>query len=129
MQDVGTSVSVTTIHCNTLYLTATRYVTLQQFTTRAGFGHIISQFTLQQTATHTGCLDVISEVDRNSLQHVAAHCNSLQHSTAHRSILQPAATHCNTLQLTTTLSNALQLTATQCNTPRMWAHHQLNRKP
>jgi len=33
-----------------------------------------------------------------SLQHTAAHCNTLQHTATHCNTLQHTATHCNTLQ-------------------------------
>jgi hypothetical protein len=73
----------------------------------------------------------------HTLQHIATHCNTLQHTTCHGiahlfcNTLQHTATHCNIPTLrtmersthTATHCNTLQHTATHCNTLEHAATH------
>jgi len=102
----------TATHCNTLQHTATHCNTLQHTATHCN--------TLQHTATYqkrgrsrgwaAGCVARCSPTMRgtapactyvnDTLQHIATHCNTLQHTTAHYTTLQHAATQCHKLQHT-----------------------------
>jgi len=57
-----------------------------------------------------------TETHCNKLQHIAAHCNTTQHTATHCNILQHIAAHCNTLLHTATHRNILQHTARHCST-------------
>jgi len=68
------------------------------------------------------------QVQADTLQHSATHCNTLQHIATHGNMLQHAATHFNTLPASlrrhvATHGNMLQHTSTHCNTLQHTATH------
>jgi len=158
LQHTCNTLRLTATHCNTLLHTATHCNTLQYTATHCN--------TLQHTALiKMECVSVwcvgggectqvhlgswYPDVSSSSwhahdlLQHIATHCNTLQHNVklwsvrvggcgrAHwscyiqmtRRVRNIRMTHCNTLQRTATHCNALQHTATHCNTLQHTATH------
>ena len=120
-------------HCNTMQHTQQHTATHTR------------QHALQHSATHTRrntqhqipCASPhITATHYKTLQHIARHCNTLQHK-PHASpriaaaklpedcnnLLPHAATHCNTLQHTATQCNSLLHTATLCNILQHSATH------
>ena len=68
--------------------------------------------TLQHTAAHY-----------NTLQHITTHCNTLQHAVTHYNTLQHITTCCNTLPHTAAHYNTLQHSTSHCNTLQHTAAH------
>jgi len=84
------------------------------------------QHTLQHPATYsTYCHPYrILTLVTSALQHIATHCNTLQHNTTTIACSPSPHLLCNTLQHTATHCNTLQHTATHCNTLPPLSHAQ-----